>query len=66
MVQNWCRVPYLISLERVVEGSGADNLTHVIIDALTQAAKMERLVLAKHCCALEQTVLVLSRVQKLE
>ena len=47
VVQNWCRVPYLISLQRVVEGSGADNLTLVIMDALTQAAKMERLALAK-------------------
>jgi hypothetical protein len=37
----------LISLENVVEGSGSDNLTQVIIDASTQAAKMERLALAK-------------------
>jgi hypothetical protein len=47
VVQNWSRVPYLISLEKVVEGSGSDNLTQVIIDALTQAAKLERLALAK-------------------
>ena len=47
VVQNWSRVPYLISLEKVVEGSCSDNLTHVIIDALTQAAKMEKLALAK-------------------
>ena len=47
VVQNWSRVPYLISLEKVVEGSSSDNLTQVIIDALTSAAKMERLALAK-------------------
>ena len=33
--------------EKVVEGSGLDNLIQVIIFALTGAAKMERLALAK-------------------
>jgi hypothetical protein len=47
VVQNWNRIPFLISLERVVEGGGSDNLTQVIIDALTGAAKMERLALSK-------------------
>jgi hypothetical protein len=47
VVQNWSRIPYLISLERVVEGGGSDNLTQVIIDALTAAAKIERLALSK-------------------
>ena len=32
VVQNWSCVPCLISLEKVVEGSGSENLTHVIID----------------------------------
>ena len=47
VVQNWSRIPYLISLERVVEGGGSDNLTQVIIDALTGAAKIERPALSK-------------------
>ena len=40
-------IPFFISLERVVEGGGSDNLTQVIIDALTGAAKIERLALSK-------------------
>jgi hypothetical protein len=47
VVQNWSRIPFLISLERVVEGGGSDNLTQVIIDALTGAAKIERPALSK-------------------
>jgi hypothetical protein len=47
VVQNWSRIPFLISLERVVEGGGSNNITHVIIDALTGATKMERLALSK-------------------
>ena len=38
---------FFISLEKVVEGSGSDNLTKVIIDALRGAAKMDKLALAK-------------------
>ena len=47
VVQNWSCVPFLISLERVVEGGGSNNLTQVIIDALTGVAKMARFVLSK-------------------
>ena len=47
VVQNWSRVPFLISLEKVVEGGGSNNLTQVIIDALMGAAKMERFALSK-------------------
>jgi hypothetical protein len=32
--ENWTRKPMLLSLERVVEGGGADNLTKVIINAI--------------------------------
>ena len=48
MVQNWSRVHFIFfCFEKVVEGSGLDNLIQVIIFALTGAAKMERLALAK-------------------
>lgn len=39
-------VPFLISLEKIVEGFGLNNLTQVIIDVLRGAAKIERFVLA--------------------
>jgi hypothetical protein len=34
VVQNWVRVPMLLSLQKVVDGIGIDNLTIVIIKAL--------------------------------
>jgi hypothetical protein len=34
VVQDWCRLPILISLEQVIEGGGSNNLTKVIIGAL--------------------------------
>jgi hypothetical protein len=33
-MQNWVRIPILIFLDRIVEGSGNDNLTKVIMEAL--------------------------------
>ena len=47
VVHNWSCVPYLSSLQKVVEGSHLDNLTFVIINALRGVANMERLALAK-------------------
>jgi hypothetical protein len=35
VLQNWVRIPILISLDRVLEGSSNDNLTKVIMEALT-------------------------------
>jgi hypothetical protein len=34
VVYNWVRIPILISLDRVVAGSGSDNLTKVIMETL--------------------------------
>ncbi len=34
MVQNWVRIPILISLDRVVTGSMSDNLTKVSMEAI--------------------------------
>ncbi len=34
-MQNWVRTPIFICLDKVVEGLGNDNLTKVIMEALT-------------------------------
>jgi hypothetical protein len=34
VMQNWVKIPLLISLDRVIEGSRSDNLTKVIIEVL--------------------------------
>jgi hypothetical protein len=34
VMQHWVKVPMLISLQRVVDGVGANNLTNVIMEAL--------------------------------
>jgi hypothetical protein len=34
MMLNWVKVPMMFSLQRVVNGSGADNLIFVIMEAL--------------------------------
>ncbi len=34
-MENWVRIPILISFDRVLEGFGIDNLTKVIMEALT-------------------------------
>jgi hypothetical protein len=39
VVQNWSRVPYLISLEKVVEGPGSDNLVHCMAHRCNLAFK---------------------------
>ena len=52
VVQNWSCVPFLISLERVVEGGGSNNLTQVIIDALTSAAKNGEVCLVQNLVVL--------------
>jgi hypothetical protein len=35
VVQNWVRIPILIFLDKMFEGLGIDNLTKVIMEALT-------------------------------
>jgi hypothetical protein len=34
VVQNWVRIPILISLDKMLEGLDSDNLTKVIMEAL--------------------------------
>jgi len=34
LMQNWVRILILISLDPIIEGSGSDNLTKVIMEAL--------------------------------
>ena len=40
--QDWTRKPMLLSLERVMEGTGSDNLTTVIVDAIKNCGGLER------------------------
>jgi hypothetical protein len=35
--ENWTRVPLLLSLERVVDGTGADSLTKIIVEAIKRS-----------------------------
>ncbi len=42
MVQNWVRILILISLDKVLEGSNSDNLTKVIMQALTIGGELPR------------------------
>jgi len=42
VVQNWVRIPILISLDKVLEGLGSDNLTKVIMEALTIGGGLPR------------------------
>jgi len=41
-MENWVRIPILISLNYVLEGSNSDNLTKVIMEALTIGEGMPR------------------------
>jgi hypothetical protein len=41
-MENWVNIPILISLNYVLEGSGFDNLTKVIMEALTIGKGMPR------------------------
>jgi len=41
-VENWVRILILISLDHVLEGFRSDNLTKVMIEALTIAGDMPR------------------------
>jgi hypothetical protein len=42
VVQNWVRILILISLDKVLEGSNSDNLTKVIMQALTIGGELPR------------------------
>jgi hypothetical protein len=42
VMENWVRIPILISFDHVLEGSGFDNLTKMIIEALTIGGGMLR------------------------
>jgi len=41
-MENWVRIPILISLNYVLEGSNSDNSTKMIMDALTIGEGMPR------------------------
>jgi hypothetical protein len=41
-VQNWAKILILISLNKVLEGSGNDNLTKVIMEALSIGGGLPR------------------------
>ncbi|KAG0595345.1 hypothetical protein M758_UG159300 [Ceratodon purpureus] len=41
VVKDWVRVPYLISLEQVVDGAAAINLTAVLIKALKSGGGLD-------------------------
>jgi hypothetical protein len=66
VVKNWSHVPYPISLHKVLEGFGLDNLTHVIIDALRVLPRWKGLQWQTPCCALVHMVLAFSKAQKWE
>jgi hypothetical protein len=40
--QDWTRKPMLLSLERIMEGTGSNNLTTVIVDAIKNCRGVER------------------------
>jgi hypothetical protein len=42
VVQNWVKIPLLISLDRVIEGSRSDNLTKVIMEVLMIGGRVPR------------------------
>jgi hypothetical protein len=42
VVQNWVRIPILISLNMMLEGSSSDNLTKVIMEALTIGGGLQK------------------------
>jgi hypothetical protein len=42
VVQNWVKIVILISLDKVLEGLGNDNLTKVIMEALTIGGGLPR------------------------
>lgn len=47
VIQNWKRVPILLGLVWVVDGCGADNLTTVILEALTLKGGLSEEALGK-------------------
>jgi hypothetical protein len=42
LVQNWVRIPIIISLDIMLEGSGSDNLTKAIMETLTIGGGLPR------------------------
>ncbi len=47
VVQNWVRIPILISLNMMLEGSSSDNLTKVIMEALTIGGGLQKYQIAQ-------------------
>jgi hypothetical protein len=54
VMENWVRIPILISFNCVLEGSSSDNLTKVIMEALTIGEIMPRDQVASNLMNLEQ------------
>jgi hypothetical protein len=42
VVQNWVKIPILISLDEVLKGLGSDNLTKVIMEVLPIGRELPR------------------------
>jgi hypothetical protein len=47
VVQNWVKILILISLDKMLKGSGSDNLTKVIVEALTIGGGLPRNLIAQ-------------------
>jgi hypothetical protein len=60
-MENWVRIPILISLNRVLEGSGFNNLTKVIMEALTIGEGMPRDQATSKLMNLEQMIECVSK-----
>ncbi len=46
-VQDWCCIPILLTIDYVVEGSNAQNLTKVIMDILMVASGLIKVEIPK-------------------
>ena len=46
VVKNWVRLPFLISLQRIKEGVGADNLTSLIVNALQSCWNLDSIAIS--------------------
>jgi hypothetical protein len=47
LVQNWVRIPIIISLDIVLEGLGNDNLTKFIMETLTIGGGCQKIIVPK-------------------
>ncbi len=64
-MQNWVRIPILISPNRVIEGLSNDNLTKVIMEMLTIGGRLLRNQIAQKLICFGQMVLMSFKLQKM-